>query len=38
MLKADLNEEYYPIEQILGGQAMKSADMYNKGLDKIKSV
>lgn len=38
ILKADLNEEYYPIEQILGGQAMNLADMYNKGLDKIKNV
>ena len=35
ILKADLNDEYYPIEQILGGQAMKSEDMYNKGLNKI---
>ena len=35
ILKADLNEEYYPIEQILGGQAIKSDDMYNKGLNKI---
>ncbi len=38
ILKANLNEEYYPIEQILGGQAMNLADMYNKGLDKIKNV
>lgn len=38
ILKANLNEEYYPIEQILGGQAMNLADMYNKGLNKIKNV
>ena len=38
ILKADLNDEYYPIEQILGGQTMKSDDMYNKGLNKIKNI
>ena len=38
ILKANLNEEYYPIEQILGGQAMKSDDMYSKGLNKIINV
>ena len=38
ILKADLNEEYYPIELILGGQAMKSEDMYNKGLNKITTL
>ena len=35
ILKSDLNDEYYPIEQILGGQATKSDDMYNEGLSKI---
>ena len=38
ILKADLNDAYYPIEQILGGQVMKSDDMYNKGLNKIKNI
>lgn len=38
ILKADLNEEYYPIEQILGGQAMKLDDMYNKGLNKLLNI
>lgn len=38
ILKADLNDEYYPIEQILGGQAMKLDDMYNKGLNKIINI
>ena len=38
ILKADLNDEYYPIEQIIGGQAIKSDDMYNKGLNKIINV
>lgn len=38
ILKADLNEEYYPVEQILGGQAIKSDDMYNKGLNKIINI
>lgn len=33
--KADLNEEYYPIEQILGGQAKGMHNMYAEGLDKI---
>lgn len=35
ILKADLNEEYYPIELVLGGQAMRSENMYNKWLNKI---
>lgn len=38
ILKADLNDEYYPIEQILGGQAMKLADMYNKGINEIMNI
>ena len=38
ILKADLNDEYYPIEQILGGQAIKLDDMYNKGLNKIINI
>ncbi len=38
ILKADWNDEYYPIEQILGGQAMKLDDMYNKGLNKIINI
>ena len=38
ILKSDLNDEYYPIEQILGGQAMKLDDMYNKGLSKIINI
>ena len=38
VLKADLNDEYYPIEQIIGGQAIKSDDMYNKGLNKIINI
>lgn len=38
ILKADLNEEYYPIEQILGGQAMKLDNMYNKGLNKMINI
>lgn len=36
--KADLNDAYYPIEQILGGQAMGLPDMYNKGLNKIRNI
>lgn len=35
ILKANLNDEYYPIEQILEGQAMKLDNMYNEGLNKI---
>ena len=38
ILKADLNEEYYPIELILVGQAMRSENMYNKGLNKITAM
>lgn len=38
ILKSDLNDEYYPIEQILGGQAIKSDDMYNRGLNKIINI
>ena len=35
IFKADLNDEYYPIEQILGGQAMGLDSMHNAGLNKI---
>lgn len=38
VLKADWNEEYYPIEQILGGRAMGLDDMYKKGLNKIINI
>ena len=38
ILKSDLNDEYYPIEQILGGQAMSLDDMYNKGLNQIINI
>ena len=38
VLKANLNDEYYPIEQILGGHARKLDDMYNKGLNKIINI
>ena len=36
ILKSDLNDEYYPIEQILGGKAKKIEEMYNEGLEKLK--
>lgn len=38
ILKSDLNDEYYPIEQILGGLAIKSDEMYSKGLHKIINI
>ena len=38
VMKADLNEEYYPIEQILGGQAKELDDMYNEGLSKLMNM
>ncbi|MBD5118023.1 MAG: aminoglycoside phosphotransferase family protein [Clostridiales bacterium] len=38
ILKADLNDEYYPVEQILGGQARKLDYMYNEGLSKIINI
>ena len=34
--KADLNDEYYPIEQVLGGYSKGILSMYNEGLEKIK--
>ena len=38
ILKADLNDEYYPIEQILGGKAMELDNMYHAGLSKIINI
>lgn len=38
VLKSDLNDEYYPIEQILGGRAKELKEMYNEGLNKIKNI
>lgn len=38
ILKADLNDEYYPVEQILGGRAKGLEDMYNAGLNKIINI
>ncbi len=38
ILKANLNDEYYPIEQILGGQAKELDDMYTAGLNKIINI
>ncbi len=38
ILKADLNDEYYPIEQILGGQAKGLENMYTAGLNKIINI
>lgn len=38
ILKADLNDEYYPIEEILGGISKKMDDMYNEGLCKLQSI
>lgn len=38
VLKADMNDEYYPIEQILGGQARKLDNMYQDGLNKIINI
>lgn len=37
ILKADLNKEYYPIEQILGGESKGLGDLYNRGLNTIKN-
>lgn len=37
ILKADLNKEYYPIEQILGGESKDLEDLYNRGLNTIKN-
>lgn len=38
ILKANLNDEYYPIEQILGGQAKELDNMYTAGLNKIVNI
>ncbi|MBP3635416.1 MAG: aminoglycoside phosphotransferase family protein [Bacilli bacterium] len=38
ILKANLNDEYYPIEEILGGTAKELEEMYNEGLSKIRSM
>ena len=38
VLKSDLNDEYYPIEQILGGQSKELKEMYNDGLNKIRNI
>lgn len=38
LLKADLNDEYYPIEEILGGIAKGLDEMYNDGLSKIRNM
>ena len=38
ILKANLNDEYYPIEQILWGQAKEIANMYTAGLKKIINI
>lgn len=35
LLKADLNEEYYPIEQVLEGLSMGLENMYGVGLFKL---
>ncbi len=38
ILKADLNEDYYPIELILSGKNKKNDKMVNQGLEKIKNI
>ena len=38
VLKSDLNDEYYPIEQILGGKSKELQEMYNEGLEKIRGI
>ncbi len=38
LLKADLNDEYYPIEEILGGISKNLDDMYNDGLRKLQNI
>ena len=38
LLKADLNDEYYPIEEILGGISKELNEMYNDGLSKVRNM
>ena len=37
LLKADLNEEYYPLEQIIWGLENNDSELYNNGLNAIKN-
>lgn len=38
ILKANLNDEYYPIEEILGGISKELDEIYNEGLSKIRNI
>ena len=38
LLKADLNDEYYPIELILGGESKCKQEMINEGLERLENI
>ena len=38
ILKADLNDEYYPIELILGGESKCKQEMINDGLARLENI
>lgn len=38
LLKADLNDEYYPIELILGGESKRKQEMINEGLERLENI
>ena len=38
VLKADLNDEYYPIELIIGGESLGKKDMIEDGLKKLNNL
>ena len=38
ILKSDLNDEYYPIELILGGKNKELGEMIKQGLEKLKNI
>lgn len=38
LLKADLNDEYYPIELILGGESKCKQEMINEGLERLENM
>ena len=38
VLKSNLNDEYYPIELILGGEAKGMKDMIDEGLEKLENL
>ena len=38
LMKADLNDEYYPIELILGGESKCKQEMINEGFERLENI